>query len=362
MTNSTLLLLVAAFLETSVRAQVHESVLPLTVAESLEQAHKLNRGGEYREAIKSYEALLSGYPADQNVEFRAHVLTAIADAETELGNFAEGQSRAREALSSLAFSQMGHTGAFAIAEGALTDALRAQAKNGEARAHGEHAVAIAKDTLGPAHPEFGMLLNTLAGVAIQQGDLGRARELCRRALEIFANAGEASRGRLGTAYQNLAVVEAQRRKPKQALDAVHHALAAWNGVLPPDHPFIVYALSTEMLVYLALKELRKAEDAIPEALRRCLSRFGPDHPQRVLVLNNAAAVYVAGRKYQEAEPLLRESLAVARRCFPAGHPFLSQLLKNYSGLLARLNRREEASRLRAESNVISAEALRRTDR
>jgi hypothetical protein len=188
----------------------------------------------------------------------------------------------------------------------------------------------------------------------ETGDLRRAAGLCRRALDIFEHAQETNAIDLGSAYQNLAVVYAQQRKPKPALGAVNLALATWNQALPADHPFIVYGLSTKILVYQELKAFQKAEQIIPEALELAVSRFGPDHPERVILLNTAAAVYVAEKKYEQAEPLLREGAEVGRRRLPAGHPLLSSVLQNYSYVLAKLNRPEEASRARAESEALLA--------
>lgn len=86
-----------------------------------------------------------------------------------------------------------------------------------------------------------------------------AKKLCRPAIDIFEKAGESSRMDLGSAYQNLAVAYALRGKPRKALDAVNLALATWKQALPPDHPFIVYALSAKVVAYNKLKAFRQAE-------------------------------------------------------------------------------------------------------
>jgi hypothetical protein len=164
----------------------------------------------------------------------------------------------------------------------------------EAKQRIEHALVISKEILSPVHPRVGHLLITLSRILQATGDLRRAEEACRRAVTILENV-EANRVHLGTAYQNLAVVEVLRKRPKRALDAIRLALAAWQEVLPPDHPFMVYGLSTEIAVYRDLRLFRNAEAIIPDALQRCLSRFGPDHPQRVILLNTAARVYLADR-------------------------------------------------------------------
>jgi tetratricopeptide (TPR) repeat protein len=237
-----------------------------------------------------------------DVELRAYLLSEIAYAEIERGDYAAAEKRTREALSGLASRERLHTGAFVLAEGGLADALRAQGNYVEAKARAEHALAIAQEVLGPIHPRVGHHLLTHSRILQATGDLRRAEEACRRAVTILENAGEPNRIHLGTAYQNLAVVEVLRKRPKQALDAIRLALTAWHEVLPSDHPFMVYGLSTEIAVYRDLRQFRNAEAIIPDALRQCLSRFGPDHPERVILLNSAAKVYLADRKYEEVMP------------------------------------------------------------
>jgi tetratricopeptide (TPR) repeat protein len=338
----------------------------------VQRANSLTRRGEYREAIRSYEALLTEDVTAGNVELRAYLLSEIAYVEIELGDYAAAEKRTREALSGLTSRDRTHTGAFVLVEGGLADALRAQGRYVEAKQRINHALVISKEILSPVHPRVGHLLITLSRILQATGDLRRAEEACRRAITILENAGccaagystwvvrtswsEANRVHLGTAYQNLAVVEVLRKRPKQALDTIRLALTAWHEVLPPDHPFMVYGLSTEIAAYRDLRQFRDAEAIIPEALRRCLSSFGPDHPERVILLNNAAKVYLADRKYEEAEALLRDAVAAGKRCFHAGDPLMIQVLRNYADALEHLNRGDEASRMRAESDVISVKA------
>jgi tetratricopeptide (TPR) repeat protein len=145
-----------------------------------------------------------------------------------------------------------------------------------------------------------------------------------------------------------------RGKPQQAVAAVNLALATWNRALPPNHPFVVYALSTKVVAYNELKAFRQAEEMIPEMLRLAESQFGANHPQRAIALSDAAAVYTAQKKYGLAEPLLREAVAIDKRHFPAGHPLLRNTLLNYSYVLEKLDRRQEAACGRAEADILLA--------
>jgi tetratricopeptide (TPR) repeat protein len=320
----------------------------------IQSAADLSRKGEYRDAVAKYEAALSTPKINATVELWSYVLSQMADAEIELGDYAAGETDAREALRLLARSNENQTSTFAAAQGVLAHGLEAEGNYGEAKSLAEKAVSLGKQTLSPLSPRLGILLTTMGLILQESGQLRPALALCKQALEIFANAGERYKIDLGTAYQNLAVVYADLGQPKRALEAITLALATWNEVLPPDHPFIVYALSTKVVAYTELKMFKSAEPIIPQMLRLGLSRFGPTHPERVILLNNAAALYIAEKKYAEAEPLLEEGVALSKRVFPSADPRTQHMLEGDAYVLAKLNRREEASIARAESQVLRA--------
>jgi tetratricopeptide (TPR) repeat protein len=320
----------------------------------LKDAVTLNRNGEYREALAKYTALLSSPPVKADAETHAYVLSQMADATIKLGAYVEAETNAREALRLLAGARRTETSTFAIAGGTLAAALRAEGNYGEAKRVAEQALALGKKTLSPLAPHFGILVTTLAQILQEIGDLKGAQALCRQAVDIFEKAGESSRMELGSAYQNLAVIYILRGKPRQAVDAVNLALAAWKQSLPPGHPFVVYALTTKVAAYDKLRDFRQAEEIIPEMLRLAESQFGANHPQRSIALSDAAAVYVAEKKYSLAEPLLREAVAIGKRRFPAGHPLVRTALLNYCYVLEKLDRKQEAAQSRAEAQVLLA--------
>ena len=238
---------------------------------SVRNAVNLSQMGEYRDAIEKYRVLLTDPTIAGTVQLRAYVLSQMADAEIELGDYAAAETEAREALSMLARSNEAQTSTFAVGEGVLADALQAEAKYGEAKRLAEEAVSLGKRTLDPLSPRLGILLTTLGLILQESGQLRPALVLCKQALEIFAKAGERYKIDFGAAYQNLAVVYEDMGRPKKALETITLALATWNEVLPPDHPFIVYALSSKVVAYTELKAFKEAKSIIPQMLRLGLS-------------------------------------------------------------------------------------------
>ena len=319
----------------------------------LQGAVEMSKHAQYKEAINRYQVLLSKPPIDSNPELHAYVLSQMADAEIELGQYKDAEDASAEAIRKLDSAAKAHTGTYAITEGVLADALRAQGNYSEAKRIAEHAVSVAADTLKASQRRIGILLTVLSQILQEMGELRRAEQLCRRAVMIFGEISEDDVS-LGNAYQNLAVIYVKRGNLKRAQDAATNAMASWNKVLPPHHPYEVYGLSARIVIHQELREFREAEELIPEALRLALISFGPEHPERMILLNNSAGVYLAERKYAEAEALLHEAADIGRRRLPAGHPILNNVLRNYSYALERLHRTDDAARARAESQVLLA--------
>lgn len=355
----TLMVLFIVFLfETMSHAQICESGPNMIRSDSLDRAIALRQSGDYRAAIEAYETLLGQKEVAEIVEYRAYLLSEIAEAHWELGENARAEARAREALSRLTACGITNTSAFARTEGLLASALGQQGKLAEARERVRHALQIGESMPGPArHRTLGLLLLEAASVDYEAGDLRRTERQVRRAIAILEEEKGADQTDLGTAYNALAEVLSKRGRHKESLDAADLALSKWKTSLPPDHPLLVYGLNTKIIAHEKLKEFRKAEKMIPEMLRLCLLHFRPDHPNRIVVLQNAGAVYFGLGKYEEAEYLLKEGVAVGRQYLPAGHPALRQTLRIYSQVLLRLHRPQEAAQARAESELISVTSL-----
>jgi tetratricopeptide (TPR) repeat protein len=320
----------------------------------LQTALDLDRRGEYRDALQKYQAFLSHAAASLDPQLHAYVLLRMADANNGLGDYAQGEEKAREALRLLAGANERNTSTFAMAEGVLACALAGEGNYLGARKVAKQAVSLGKVTISPRAPQFAILLTTLAHALEIQGEQRHAFKLCQRAVDILEKAGKGNRIELGSAYLNLAGAYLVNGNAKKALELIALALATWKQVLPSSNSFTVYALGMEILGYEKLKAYREAEALIPGALEEGAAQLGPSHPDRVLLLSIAASVYVVQKKYALAAPLLKQSVELSRRVFRLGHPISRVVLANYSHVLAELGQTEEASRLRAESQVLLA--------
>ena len=246
-------MVIAALFETVTRGQVDLSALSFPGNAALEQATKLMRRGEYRKAIDAYDWASATDPIARNAENRAVTLAAAAGAEIELGDYAEAEAGRPVKRSAGFYAPQRNAPLHSpIAESELVDALLAQGKSGEARARSSpRGDTRCRNAWSGPTPPFGLVPISYAGVLKETSDLRRAEETCSRATAIFENAGDSLAGGAGDGYQCLAVVQAQRRRPKAALESIRRALALWNSRLPSKQPilFIVYALNTQMVVH-----------------------------------------------------------------------------------------------------------------
>jgi tetratricopeptide (TPR) repeat protein len=322
---------------------------PLSVM--LERAASLRRGGEYQQAMAIYRLVLDS-PDAPNVELRALALRQIADVNIERGMYAEAVTTSREAITLLRQAHQEHTGVFATAQRILADALCAEGYDEEARKTATEALALGRQTLDTRSPAFALFLISLGQILKELGKLGHAEELSQSALQILQRTQAADKVDLATVYQNVALIQALRGHPRKALATIDLALATWSQLPPPQHPSVVYALSTKIIVYARLKAFKQGEQLMPHLLALGESVFGHNHPGRVILLNNAAAFYVAEKKYGDAEALLREASDIAQHQLAAGHPITTSTLLNHSYVLAKLNRKDEAARVKAESDVV----------
>ena len=320
----------------------------------VEDALNLTRQGQYRRAVEQFSAVLTSPVVRDDVEVHAFVLSQMAGAYIQMGEYAQAEARTQGAIKILRSAQMTESGTFAVVEGVVADLLRTKGDYDEAGRIAEQALALGKRTLPPASARLGILYTTLAGISQDRGDFKRSLDLCQHAAQIFAEAGPASKIELGSAYQNLAVAYAHRGKPHKALDMTSLALSTWKEVLPPNHPFVVYALCTQVVAYNHLKAFQEAEAIIPEMLRLMDADPNISQPERIVILNNTAAVYAAEKKYENAETMLRTAVATGRQHLPSGHPLVRGTFLNYSHVLEKLNREQDAARYRAEADVLLA--------
>src|SRR5262249_55237002 len=97
---------------------------------AIQAAASLGQRGEFRQALQSYERLLSMPRITSNIERRAYVPSRKADTEIELGEYPQAEAQAREASTALVSTGLTHTITFAMSQDTLADALRVKVTTG----------------------------------------------------------------------------------------------------------------------------------------------------------------------------------------------------------------------------------------
>ncbi|MEM9072172.1 MAG: serine/threonine-protein kinase [Myxococcota bacterium] len=195
---------------------------------------------------------------------------SVARVLTNLGNLARERG---DAPAALAF----HEQALAIDEAALGEAhplvgrhhhnrggvLRLLDRQDEALQAYEQALAIKRGALG-SHPEVALTLNSLALVAVDQGERAAAEDYYREALAIFVahDHADAALVRL-----NLALLLNELERPEEARDAIRLAMAVDEERLGRETERFAHELVVEGDALAALDETEEARRRYEEAQR-----------------------------------------------------------------------------------------------
>ncbi len=130
-----------------------------------------------------------------------------------------------------------------------------------ALAVGKEALAMAKQAVGPDHPDVAATLNNLALICRAQKQHAQA--------ELYLN----------------------------------RALAIWESACGSDHPDVAIALNNLALLCIARGQYAQAEPIYLRSLAIREQAFGPDHPEVATSLENLASLYRASNRLSNAGKL-----------------------------------------------------------
>ena len=135
------------------------------------------------------------------------------------------------------------------------------------------AALVVAEQFGPLDTRVATVLNNLASLCHQQGDLVEAQTLYERVLNIR----------------------------RQALGL--------------DHPMVAQSLNNLSSLYRELGRHHEAEQLSQKAVAVAEKTFGPEHWRITNCLNNLGAVYAAQGRYEDAEVCFRRTLMIRQRFF-----------------------------------------------
>ncbi|MBK8209264.1 MAG: tetratricopeptide repeat protein [Rhodospirillales bacterium] len=228
----------------------------------------------------------------------------------------------------------------------------------EGMAAAQQALRLARQALGPRHPQTLTILNNLAALYDAQGRHGEAEPLYEEALQ--GRRGGARPPRSGDASE-----------PQQPGCSLRRPGPLWRGGAAlqggaagtprrarPRHPATLGSLNNLGFLYQAQGRYGEAELLYEEALQGHREVLGPRHPDTLLSLNNLAGLYQAQGRHGEAEPLYKEALQGRREVLGPRHPDTLGSLNNLAFLYQAQGRHGEAEPLYKEGLLGTREVLR----
>jgi serine/threonine-protein kinase len=219
----------------------------------------------------------------------------------------------------------------------------------------QRALAIARSTYGPRHPEFAARLSDLGTIKKWRAQLVPAESLYRQALAIEERTLGHQHQTVARTITQLAYALDDQGRYAEAESLHRAALAIDLKLHGPRH--LDVAADLDNLAQLLSDKLQKyeaADSAIRAALiiRRQLQDSG--HPDYLTSRATLASVVSLLGNSDESMAIEREVLQQRRRIYPDGHPNLATSLHNLAFDLQSLGHYAEA-----ESLVSEALAMRR---
>ena len=200
---------------------------------------RLRDGAEHRWE-RAAEAALARLPSDAMQHFRLLYVRGLSYPGSEHDG-PEAVRRARTAV-----DWLDHRGIGGVARGnALVSYASRLAANGrwdEALVPAREGLSLQREAIGPRHPRLIDGLRLIANIQVFLGNLGKAEEPLRQAVEIT----EAARGEtwgLSRALDSLATVQRMQGKLDTSLETSQRALEILRRVLPPEHPDLAAGMS-----------------------------------------------------------------------------------------------------------------------
>ena len=191
--------------------------------------------------------------------------------------------------------------------------LLQQARFAEAETEERHAIRAAERTLGPNNPELAGMIELLAHVQRQTGDLEGAMRNLKRSLDLRERAFGPDHGECAGSHANLGVV------------------------------------------FYMMGKLEEAEAEERRALELAEASLGPDHPQVSIPLNELGRIVTDRGRADEGLRHTRRALELIAAHNPPGHPTVIHIRGDLSERLERAGQLEEALEL-AELNWSFARA------
>jgi serine/threonine protein kinase len=182
----------------------------------------------------------------------------------------------------------------------------------------QRALHVAQSVGGTTSVETGHALWALGMLRYQQGQIGQAKDLYLRSLDIL-HASRAPQTDISPVLSDLATAYISAQQWSLAKQSYEQALDIDRQVLGDDHPKVAFRLQNLAIVAQNMGDLKQAEVLYREALQREERTYGDRHPETAITKGNYGLLLQREGRLAEAEPLLRDAVAIRLSLYGAEH-------------------------------------------
>jgi tetratricopeptide (TPR) repeat protein/predicted nucleotidyltransferase len=180
-----------------------------------------------------------------------------------------------------------------------------------------------------ANPQNAGVLNALAIIYYEQGNLERAAEYINKALAIDLKLFGEYHPNLPIRYNNLGRIYKEQGNLGKAEDYINKGLVITIKLFGKYHPDVATHYNNLGGIYKEQGNLGKAEEYIRKALAIDLKFFGEYHPNAATHYNNLGQIYQGQGSLQQAAEYTNKALVINLKLFGENHP---RMANNYSNL------------------------------
>jgi tetratricopeptide (TPR) repeat protein len=180
-----------------------------------------------------------------------------------------------------------------------------------------------------ANPQNARVLNALAIIYYEQGNLKQATEYINKAHAINLKLFGENHPHMASGYNNLGQIYQGQGKLQQAAEYTNKALAIDFKLFGEYHPNVVRDYNNLGQIYQEQGNLGQAEEHIRKALAIDLKLFGDNYPMVAIDYNNLGMIYQKQGNLGKAAEYINKSLAINLKLFGEYHPHVAI---NYSNI------------------------------
>ena len=309
-----------------------------------------DNAGKFEDAERSYHDAFSASVASGHHEMgvRASLGLAVLNSKLAKPRFDEAERWSEHAQAAL--DQWGAKPPYP----AEVESVRAQIdlRRGEheaALAHGERALALRTEELGPDHYRLASYHNNLGNIL---GDLQRLDESIDHMLEALRlerkQYGQ-RHPRVGRALSALCASYSDGGHLDEAIAAGTEAVSLLRSSVGERHPLLGSALINLGTAYSRVGDEDAAERSFLDALANVEAVDGPKHRRVGLVLNNLGVHYELRGQLAEAERYHRRGVEVFREALGPAHPTTAVVISNLASVLIKERKLDDAELLLRET-------------